>query len=186
MNRKFGWLLALGMLVSGSVGCMMPKITPEMMKQMVSERPQALEHLDNWIGTWEMTGEMTMRGEEKATPVKGVSVVTWEADKRVLVEKSSSEMGEWPKWSGVGLWGYDAAHERYNIVWFDNYGGSAHGHAKYCPDTKTWYFKAKSDHGKASGTAVLKDDNTIEWTHVERGPFGIKMFEFKGTSKRKG
>ena len=186
MMRRFTGLMLTAAVVGGfSLGCMQHKMDIETMKKMVSERPKELDHLEMYVGTWEVTGTGTMMGEEKPVTFKGTTTINWEAEKEVLFERSTFEMTDWPKMSSIGVWVYDAAEGHFKNYWFSNYGDIGEGESWYDKDAKTWHTKGKSTHAHSEGTTTFKDASTMEWTWVEKTPLGAKTGEFKGTSKKK-
>lgn len=170
-------------------GCM-PKYTIEELKNMMPERPVELDKLEMFIGEWEFTSEMNMCVLEEPIKGSGTSTVTWELDKRYIVEHGEYEMGEFGKMLGKGFWTYDPKAKKYRTWWFDSYGAVGHGTAKYSEKTRTWRFKAKSKGpmGKSigKGTATFVDDDTVDWTWGEWDSTGLfKVMEMTGTNKRK-
>jgi hypothetical protein len=170
-------------------GCM-PTLTVEKLKEQMPERPVELDKLDMFIGQWEATSEMKMCVLEEPLTGIGTTTVSWGLDRRYLVEQGEYDMGELGKMEGTGYWTYDPKSKKYRTWWFDSYGASGQGTAKYCEKSRTWKFKAKSRGfmGKSigKGTATFVDDDTIEWTWTERDGTGLfKVMEITGTNKRK-
>ena len=77
-------LAVLAFLAGGLVGCQQPKMDmAEMMKP--PPRPVELDQLNSFVGTWEGTWEMTMKGADKPITGKGTDTFAWDADKWVMV-----------------------------------------------------------------------------------------------------
>ena len=160
----------------------------EMMKP--PPRPAELDRLGSLVGSWEGSGECKMAGQDKSITNKGSNTVTWDCDKRVLVERWEGEMGEGNKMHGIGVWTWDSEDKKYKIYWFDNFGGTGEGEATYNDATRTWTMNSESEGpmGKTVGKGTIKmvDNNTMDYTWEEwNGWKTQKMMEMKGTSRRK-
>lgn len=167
-------------------GCMSSEKMKAEFKGMVDNRPVELDNYNMWVGTWEGTYSCTMMGDKAPTNSKGTSVVQWHGpDKRILVVHDTMEVPEIGTMKGVGGWNYDSSAKKYRMAWMDSLGMVDVGTGTYCPISKTWTMKSKSNWGTGTGTAKFIDANTIEWHWVARGPFWMKIMEMTGTSKRK-
>lgn len=172
-----------------ATGCM-PKMTLEEMKASQPQRPAELERLNIFVGTWEMTGEMTFAGLDEPLKTSGTATGKWAGDGWFIVSDSVFRMGELGDMHSHEAWTYDAHSKRYRSTWVDSMGAIASGTAKYDEKTKTWTMRSKS-HGPyggstGKGSAVIIDDNTMEWQWSEYAMGGLmKVMEMKGTSRRK-
>ncbi len=174
------------------VGCTGPQHDMAAMKDMKPPpRPAELDRLEMWVGTWEGTMEMHMAGAEKPMQWTGKSVIQWEVDKHVLVERSEGDMGEMGKMIGLAVYSWDPYDKTYRSCWFDNWGCQAQGTMAYNEAKKTWsmYGKGRDACSGATtigeGTMEVVDDNTTKWTYCEwdSWKFHKKMWG-SGTMKR--
>lgn len=156
------------------------------------QRPAELDQLEPWLGHWEGTWECTMPGADK--PIKGVgtNTVSWEADRWVMIERMTGDMGEMGKFSGIGIWTWDPESKAFRNWWYDSWGSSGHGMTTYDAATRTWTTKATGINPmtgeKTSGKGTMKmiGRDQLEWTYTEYDALGLtKTMEMKGTSKRK-
>lgn len=156
------------------------------------QRPAELDQLEPWLGHWEGTWECTMPGSDQ--PVKGVgtNTVSWEADRWVMIERMTGDMGEMGKFSGIGIWTWDPEGKCFRNWWYDSWGSSGHGKTTYDAATRTWTttssgtnpMTGEKTHGK--GTMKMIGRDKLEWTFTEYDGLGLtKMMEMKGTSTRK-
>lgn len=161
------------------VGCESQQMNMDMMQPM--PRAADLDRLDSFVGRWEESFEFSMPGEDKPMKGTGVTEMSWACDKRVLMSHMDSTMGE-DKFSGVGMWAWDAEAKKFRTFWADSMGESGDGSAWYDEQARLW--RMSSDHG--DGTMKMLDANTLEWNWTEYTPglFRQKMMEMKGTSKR--
>lgn len=177
-------------LFTGLAGCM-PTMTIEKMKAMTPERPVELDLLNMIAGQWEGTGTIKFTFLEEALETKSTNSATWECDNRVLVNRGTYEMGELGTMTGIDIWIWDDKAGKFRTHWFDSFGMTATGTAKYDEKTRTWHIKAK---GKApgghktiqEGTITYTDADTLEWTWSEWSSLKLfKIAEMSGTSQRK-
>lgn len=192
MTRK-SFLLAIvgaGYCIS-LTGCM-PKMSAEDLKNMRPQRPAALDQLNKMIGSWETTAEIKVAGMDETMKGSGTSTSSWEGDGWIMVERGQFDMGDMGKMHGMATWTWDDRAKVYRTFWADNMGETDVGTARFNEKTSTWHMKSSGSgpmgKSRASGTARLVNDKTMEWTWVERvGPFGMfKAMEMKGTSRKKG
>lgn len=176
-------LCAAGALVSG---CASSKMNMEEMMQAPS-RPAELDALNAFTGTWSASWECTMEGMPEPMKGTGMSVVAWECDKWVMLERFTGSMGE-DKFQGIGMWSYDPKSGKYQMRWMDSFGGVGDGTATYDAATRTWTMKGKGSGMQDSvmeGTMRFVDDNTMEWTHTEWNSWKTKKtMSMKGTSRK--
>ena len=175
-------------LLTGSVGCM-PTMTIEQMKAMTPERPAELDLLNMIAGRWEVTGTMNFTFLEDALETTGTQTAAWECHNRVLVNRGTYEMGELGTMSGIEIWTWDDKAGKFRTHWFDSFGMTASGTAKYDEETKTWHLKSKGNgpNGRmiSEGTITYTDADTLEWTWTEWSSLKLfKIVEMSGTSRR--
>ncbi len=170
------------------------KPTIEMIQAEIAKerpRPTQLDHLNQFVGTWESTGEMTFPTIEGAIAYRGTSTAQWDADNRVVVERMTGEMGS-SSMSGLSMFWWDDRDKVFRNLWVDSFGASIQGEAEYDAETNCWKMKGKGvdphSGGRTSavGTIKLVDENTMEWTHSEKNAWGITILNLKGVSKRIG
>ena len=183
----------LSLFAAGSamllVGCM-PKMTLEEMKAMMPQRPAELDRLNDFVGTWDMTGEATMAGLDEVLKTTGVGETKWAGNGWFLVSNAKFEMEGLNTMEAVETWSYDAHSKKYRSTWTDSMGSLGTGSSRYNEKTRTWTMRATSHgaHGKttAKGTLKMVDKDTMEWTWSEYAMGGLfKVMEMKGTSKRR-
>ncbi|MBK9128904.1 MAG: DUF1579 family protein [Phycisphaerales bacterium] len=189
MKSSFG--LALLVLTALTLaGCNHSEMSMADMK--APERPAELDQLEPLLGHWEGTWECSMPGMDQ--PIKGVgtNVVSWEADRWVLVERMSGDMGEMGKFSGIGVWTWNPKRGCFDNWWYDSWGSTGHGTATYDAATRTWKTKGQStdpmtgEMKQGEGTMKILPGGKMEWTYAERDVLGrAKGMEMKGTSVRK-
>lgn len=171
------------------VGCAKPEFTVETFKQMIEPRPAELDHLNVFLGTWEMTGEMKA-GDSK--PMHGTWTVTgsWELDQRAMLVKYDGKIeGELVE-KGVEVWTWNSGTKRYDIWGYSNFGFGGEGHGRYNAEKKEFRVAMEHDMGghksRARGTMTIVDDKTVTWTHTGYDALGLfKQFEGCGTMKKK-
>jgi hypothetical protein len=191
MIRSTFTVIGVFALLAGALtGCQQPKMDlAEMMKP--PPRPAELDQLNPFVGTWEGTWEMSMKGAEKPLTGKGTDKFAWDVDKWVMTEHMEGT-AENHKMLGTGLWIWDAQAKLFRYGSTDNYGMVVTGTGRYDAKTKTWHMKGTSQDTvrgqKSSGEGTLKmpDANTMEWSWAEWDALHLsKMMEMKGTSHRK-
>lgn len=150
-------------------------------------RAPEIDKLAMLIGSWEGTGECKLEGEPNPMTSNGKSTITWEADRTVALERFEGSMGE-TKFSGIGLWTWNADSKKFNVFWIDNYGSQSHGEAIYDDSSRTFKLSSKGAGplGQTLGEGTTKlTDSTMEWTYSEWTPGkSKKLLEMKGTSRR--
>jgi len=171
----------------GVIGCQ----SPDMIKPT---RPMELDRLDKLAGKWHGTWEMKAGNSDEVEKGSGTSNVSWDANRWYLVEHMTGQMGEMGSMEGIGIWAWDDAANKYRTWWFDDWGSTGSGTAKYNESTGTWKVKGTSRHMGhrmvSKGTMTMPDANTMKWEYSEWVPFpftpwGIfKVMEMEGTSTR--
>ena len=193
-RARFSCLSCLAVLAFALAGCAEPQQDMGDMQSMeMPKRAEQLDRLEAFVGRWEGTMEMKMAGAPEPMKATGVNKITWACDKRFLMENMEGQMGD-DKFVGIGLWGWDAAHNRYCISWFDSSGGVSEGWATYDEADKSWHHEASGENvmaGKrtyATGSTCFPDANTMEWTWKEWDnafKWGEPIMEMSGTQRRK-
>ena len=180
------WLLTF-LLVHLSAGC---RQTQDMdMAEIMKPAPRRaeLDRLDAFLGQWDWTTEVK-DPSGKVIPGTGASVVTWEADKRVLVEKYEGKVGE-DRASFVAIWTYDPKTGVYPVFVADSQGNRSHGTITYDEATKSWNVRVTMNLSGGEKmddeeTLHFSDPKTMEWrSRVRAG--GKTMIEIKGVARRK-
>ncbi len=180
----FACLVALA-----AIGCM-PKMTVEDFKAMRPQRPQELELLNAFVGTWQHTGTLNMPMlEDSELETGGSNEAKWGGDGWYLIDSGTFGMGELGEMKATALWAYDAKAKKFRTAWVDSMGGFGTGSVRYNKKTDTWHMRARSrtPHGTTYGKGTTKfvSDNEAEWTWSESALFGlIKVMDMKGTTKR--
>ena len=168
----------------------MPTMTMEEMKADMPQRPAELDHLNAFVGQWEMEGETKMAGLEEVLKTQGTSDIKWHGDKWFLVGHWNFNMGDLGDITGIETWTYDVKCKKFRSTWTDSMGSIGMGTARYDEKTRTWQMRAKSygPFGTTTGKGHVKmvDDNTMEWTWTEYAMGGLlKTMEITGTNRRK-
>lgn len=176
-------------VLTGLAGCM-PTMTVEQMKAKMPERPAELDLLNMMVGRWEGTGTMKFTFLDETLEGKGTNTAAWECDNRVLVNRGTYEMGELGTMNGIEIWTWDDKAGKYRMHWFDSFGMTGNGTAKYDEETRTWHMKSRGkdpDGHKtiSEGTITYTDADTLEWTWTEWSALKLfKIVEMSGTSRR--
>ncbi len=181
-------LLAMPVLV----GCAPAEYDLAEMANQQRARPAELDQLEFLIGNWTSESEAKMPNSEEVLRGTGTSKTTWGIGKRFLTTEFTGNLGGgMGNMTGTEYWTWDAAAKKFRTWWFDNWGGVAHGSAKYDAKNKVWriHGSARSTlSGRKSvqkGTMTVVDDNTIKWTWSEYDSLGLfKMFEMTGVNRR--
>ena len=177
-------------VLTGLAGCSIPTMTIQEMKEMMPDRPAELDLLNMMAGRWEGTATMKFTFLDEALEARGSNTATWECDNRVLVSRGTYEMDELGTMNGIEIWTWDDKAGKYRMHWFDSFGMTGNGTAKYDEETKTWHIKAKGKgpdgHRTVSeGTVTYTDADTLEWTWTEWTSLKLfKIAEMSGTSRR--
>lgn len=188
VKRNLSGLFGL-VVLTGLAGCM-PTMTIEQMKEMMPDRPAELDLLNMIAGRWEGTGTMKFTFLEEVIEIQNTDTATWECDNRVLINRGTYEMGELGTMTGIEIWTWDDKAGKFRTQWFDSFGMTANGTAKFDEETKTWHkrVRGKGPDGHKTvqeGTITYIDADTLEWTWTEWSSFKLfKIAEMSGTSRR--
>lgn len=182
--------IALGFAACMAMPGCMPKMTIAEMKAMMPQRPPELDKLNDFVGTWEFTGESRMPMLDEPIAVSGTGETKWDKTGWFVVSDGVFRMEGFDEARGHETWTYDAHSKKYRSTWVDSMGSTGTGTATYRDDTNTWTMKA-SAHGPFGKTTMkgcmkLVDKNTMEWSWSEYAMCGLmKTMEMTGTSRRK-
>jgi hypothetical protein len=126
---------------------------------------------------------------EEPASTTGSSNAAWACDRRFLVDRSEYDMGPLGPMTGINVWGWNAQRRRFTFSWFDSFGESATGHARYDVRDRTWHIRTTGQSTRCSvknkGTIHVVDGDTLEWTWETRSQWGFpKYAEYRGTSRR--
>ncbi|GMV96173.1 MAG: DUF1579 family protein [Phycisphaerae bacterium] len=192
--RKLSWVVLS--VPWFAFGCVQPS-----MEDMTPKKPPAppeMAKLEAWLGTWTGEGQMVepspeemkkMMGpaaEDMPTTFKGGQKVERVLDGMFVREESWHEMPKGQREHFVGYYGWDARAKKYKAWFFSDWGG--HGGGTMTLDKNgVWHmdFSSVDCRGNASsgtGTVRMIDDDNMEWTWTEKGPWG--RMKMKGVSKR--
>lgn len=170
-------------------GCSQITFDLETVKEKISHRPPQLEALSQLEGRWTTSGTVEFIGMDEPIQTEGSTEARWECDGRILVDRSSYSMGPLGQMTGVSIWTWDDARNRYSISWFDSFGETATGHGRYDEATRTWHFQTKGRSSLcdifAKGTIRVVDADTLEWTYDQWDSWRIMRFsKMYGKSER--
>lgn len=185
MTRRMYGVIAL-MLCIGS-GCSQKPMDMSAMKP--PERAKELDMLEPWVGRWTSTGEFTMG--DKPMKTTGTAEISWDCDKRVLVERCTEDMGEMGKSSSLILYTYDAKDKVFRTYYTSSMGDASAGEMKWCEKDKCWCMKAKGRDPMTGETMIwegcfkMPDNSTMEFNMTMWDGWKMKkMGTGKGTAKR--
>jgi hypothetical protein len=183
-------VVGLALVTMGTGGCEQPKTDMAQMK--APPRPVELDRLNDLVGRWEGTAEMTAAGSDKTTSGKFIDTIAWEADNRLLLERMEGTMGEGDKMSGLGIWSWDSKTKKYRTWWFDSQGSVTTATGVYNEETKSWNMTSEGrcpvtgQKQVGEGTMKMTDKSTIQWSEVQYDGWKLKkQMEMKGTLRRK-
>lgn len=191
MDQRYARLLALVLLLLGlTTACSAPPMSFEAMKAMMPDRPPELDALDMLVGDWTTEGQVQFIGADEPITTTGTSSARWECDKRFLIDRSDYDMGPLGPMKGVSIWGWDSQRKRFAFWWFDGFGESASGTARYDSSAKIWHISTRGQstrcNVKNKGTIKMLDANTLEWTWEQWSAWGFpKYADMKGVSRRR-
>lgn len=154
------------------------------------ERPRELDLLEPWLGTWQDSGEFKACGG-RVIKSTGTHEISWDLDKRILIERMNADMGEMGKMAGLAIYSYDPREKEFDYRFYGNNGETSRGELDYNEKTKVWTMEVKGRNPMvgafaAKGTFSMLDRDTIEWTWKEWDALKLQKFmEGKGTVKRK-
>lgn len=171
-------------------GCQPGVTSLEAFRESLPPRPSELDRLETLAGTWNTEGTVWFIGMKKPGRATGSSHTEWACDKRFLIDRSTYDMGPLGPMTGINVWGWDAQRHRFTFSWFDSFGETATGHARYDESAKTWHIHTSGHSSRCSvnnrGTIRVVDDHTLEWSWVTRSAWGFpKYAEYRGTSRRR-
>lgn len=167
-------------------GCM-PKMTIDEMKAQMPERPDELDRLDAFVGTWKSEGVANFAMLDEPIKVSGTSEMRWDDSRWFVISEEVFEMEHFGESNGLGTWTYDIHDKEYRSTWVDSMGMVGLGQSEYDEKTDTWDMEAKSygPWGKSTlkGWVKFTDADTMEWWMAEHQGL-MKVMEMSGTGKR--
>ena len=185
-------ILTIYLCAAVAAGCQQPQHNMDPSAMKMPPRAAELDRLEQWVGTWQGTGEM--KGPDgKTMHMASTSTIGWECDRNVLVEKMEGSCEEMKDMKMVGMvvYRWDANEKEYETTFFDNMGMAADGDMTYNESTKTWKMKGEGYnpmHGQKThwvGEVKMPDSSTMEWTWATYDAWKMKKLEEgKGTAKR--
>ncbi len=189
-DRRFMCVATLILAACLMPGCASPGMSLESMKAMMPERSSELDKLNMLAGDWVTEGQVQFIGMDEPIHTTGTSHAQWECDGRFLMDRSDYDMGPLGPLKGVSMWGWDAQRKQFAFWWFDGFGESASGTARYDEGAKTWHITTRGQstrcNVKNKGTIKVLDDNTLAWTWEQWSVWGFpKYADMKGVSRRK-
>lgn len=189
MNRSVRAFFASMYVLALIPGCASCGFDASAMKDRIAARPVELDRLNALSGKWRTEGEVRMLGLGDPIHTTGKSEANWECDRRLLVERSSFDMGTLGPMSGVSVWSFDARSKHYEMHWFDSFGESAKGTAWFNAKKNTWEMRVRGRNAitdiVADGTIRIVNDDTLEWTWKQYDAWHLLQFaDMKGRSVR--
>jgi len=191
MKNKYGRPLALVVVWLGmTTACSTPPMSLDAMKAMMPVRPPELDTLQMLVGDWTTEGQVQFIGMDEPMTTTGTSSAAWACDKRFLIDRSEYDMGPLGPMKGVSVWGWDPQRRRFVFWWFDGFGESASGTARFDESAKMWHISTRGQSTRCSvknkGTIRMLDENTLEWTWAQWSAWGFpKYADMKGVSRRR-
>jgi hypothetical protein len=192
MKRCWRTLMLALCTAAATTGCQKPRhMDPSAMQP--PPRAAELDRLEQWVGTWQTTGEM--KGcDGKIMHMTGMSTVAWECDRTVLVDRMETvceEMKDMGKMTMLSVYRWDATEKEYEMNWFDSFGTASDGDMTYNEATKTWHITGDGynpmyrQNTHFAGSVRMPDSSTMEWIWTVWDAWKMtKLEEGKGTSKR--
>lgn len=123
---------------------------------MTEERPEEMEALERWHGTWEVTVQVDFSDGEVLLGTMTVAARPVAAGRGIHMDLKGT-FGDSGDWEAQALWGYDAEGGR--VQWFAvSSNGEVHHH-----------------------TGVWKDEDTLEleWRGVVEGKEAVELAAFR-------
>jgi hypothetical protein len=171
-----------------AAGCAQPQRDPSSMKP--PERPRELDLLAGWVGNWKDAGELKSC-DGRITQTKGTHEVAWDLDKRILVERMTTDMGAMGKVNGLAIYSYNPREKQFEYQFYGNNGETSSGDMTYSEKKKDWTLRVRSHNpftGQPTvgeGKFTMPDPNTIEWAWKEWDALKLqKHVDGKGIVKR--
>ena len=142
-----------------------------------------LKPLDRFVGSWEL--DFVVKMGTGNTKMKADVTTNWILCGRVIQHKFVWSPGDK---HGLGLMTYDAEEKSYREWYFDSTGSVPRSdrRGQWDEATKTLTWKGTSSNGITS-TAVTRsiDNDTYEWSLVDKDRSGKVVFEMEAKAKRK-
>lgn len=155
----------------------------------LEEKPAHLDVLNMLAGTWRTEGTIQFIGQDEPMRVTGRSVAKWDCDGRVLLDRSEYDLADFGPMTGVSIWTADEKRGRFQMHWFDSYGETATGTARWDAGTRTLHIRTKGRNALCNvvndGTVRQINANKLEWTWEQHDATRIvKYSTMRGTSER--
>jgi hypothetical protein len=196
MARRLALLTCMCCCWMGLVGCaeQNKKMDASAMKPMA--RPVELDLLNAWVGKWESTNEVKMP-DGKTMKGTGSSDIAWDLDNRILVERSTENMGEMGTDHAMIVFAYDSQGKNFDTTYYSSMGMVGKAKMRFDQKSKTWIMQGDPSFNPMMGkktifsmTMTMPDNNTMQFTWQEHESFmgakGKKFMEGTGTAKRQG
>lgn len=172
------------------VGCMPRDMDIAALKNMMPPPAPQLRELQRLTGDWTTEGTIEFIAAKEPIQTRGSNSAAWECDGRFLIDRSTYDMGPLGAMTGMSIWTWDAGDQCYRMWWFDGFGESARGTARYDADNRTWHVRTRGTNGRCSvlsrGTIHHVDDDHLDWTWKQWDGWRIfKISEMRGTSTRR-
>jgi hypothetical protein len=151
-----------------------------------------LDRLEAWIGEWESTGEVRPAGTGRVLATRGVETLTWECDRRFVLERMRWETEGGGKEEALAVRTWDPHARRYRSWYFDSNGMVGHSWMTYDAPSRTWRVETEGSDPETceptAGRMTIQeaDRDTLEWSYTEfDGSMRRKRVEMSGTSRRR-
>ncbi len=169
-------VVAMGvLLISGLPG--------EAREPVTIQQSPVLKVLDRFVGSWEL--DFVVKTGSGNTKMKADVTTNWILRGRVIQHKFVWFPGDK---HGLGILAYDAEEKAYREWYFDSTGSVPRGvrRGQWDEATKTLTWKGSSSNG-ITRTMVNRfiDNDTYEWSLVDKDRSGKVVFETGATAKRK-
>lgn len=153
----------------------------------MTERPPALDDLDVFVGTWQGSAEERLAETDEVTRYEGTSIITWEADRRILVERSTLTRNGEPL-SYIAVTGWDPRLQTFRTWKFDSHGGVIDSESWWHePGTNSWHIILEGRETTLDKTLTISDDkNEIRSQYVlyPRGERSRKVASGSASARR--
>lgn len=126
----------------------------------LSERPGELDRLEVFIGRWQGTAEHRMGETDETLRYEGSSEITWEAGRRVLLERSTLTRNGVPE-SHIAVTAWDPQSRVYRVWKFDSSGAVVAAESWNNEiDPNTWRITRRTRDMLVEGTLTVSPDGS--------------------------
>ncbi|MGE3180047.1 MAG: DUF1579 family protein [Phycisphaerae bacterium] len=186
-SRTIALLAAAGAFLL--TGCSTSTFSMDEIRAQLTTKPAHLNVLNMLQGTWTTEGTIEFIGQDAPARVTGRSTAEWDCDGRVLIDHSDYDIADFGPMRGVSIWTADEKPGTFQIHWFDSFGETATGTARWEASTRTLKIRTKGKNALCNvvndGTVRQIDPNTLEWTWEQHDATRIVRYStMRGTSKR--